>query len=120
MKRFGLKIVIVTIGLFLYTIVLMPMACNIESEPKLLGSLKEDNIFMYALDTKQNKDSYYDLLIMVNGRRYKASWYVNNERTSQVRIFKTDINNDNKDEVVIINTSDLGENYIIEDVHIFD
>ncbi|ELC8405827.1 hypothetical protein ACSXAC_15555 (plasmid) [Clostridium perfringens] len=87
--------------------------------PILLAEIANENIFLYALDSDEGKGVYEEILLDVKGKQKKFNWIVDSGLSFRPELILSDINNDNKKELIIILTKWTGTETNIQEVHIF-
>jgi hypothetical protein len=91
---------------------------------KIITSLPEEDIQMYALDWKreeeENNGVYKEILLYVKGHgRYFSCWKVINDPSYKPEFVFSDINNDGNKELIVISVSGTGTGLHWSDVHVF-
>lgn len=92
---------------------------------KLLTSLPEENIYLYAVDWKEEQlkhsGIYKEVLLDIKGKRkYFPCWEVDTAESYKPKLILSDINNDGKKELIVISTSGTGTGVHIDNVHVFN
>lgn len=88
---------------------------------RLLASLPGENIKLYAVDWKEAEQTgvYEKILIQINENQKEFSWIVDMNPSFAPKLILSDINNDNKNELIVITTKYTGTEVNIQEVHIF-
>ena len=95
---------------------------NIENY-KLLASLPNENIKLYAVDWKEveykQTGVYEKILIQINEKQKEFSWIVDINPSFAPELILSDIDNDNKNELIVLITKYTGTEVNIQEVHVF-
>lgn len=90
---------------------------------KLLSSTSEGNIKLYAIDWKEEEirqsGVYEKILLQINENKKEFFWKVDVGLAFAPELILSDVNNDNKDELIVITTRGTGSEVSIQEVHIF-
>lgn len=92
---------------------------NIEL-PVLLAAIPNEFIYLYALDSDEGKGVYQEILLDVKGKQRIFNWIVDSGLSFRPGLILSDINNDNKKELIVITTKWTGTGIHVEEVHIFN
>lgn len=92
---------------------------------KLLASIPDENIKLYAVDWKEaelkHTGAYKEVLLDIKGKqRYFPSWMVDTNESFKPSLILSDINNDGKKELIVISTSATGTGVHVDNVHVFN
>lgn len=95
---------------------------NVENY-KLLASLPGENIKLYAVDWKEaaykQTGVYEKILIQINEKQKEFSWIVDINPSFAPELILSDIDNDNKNELIVVTTKYTGTEVNIQEVHVF-
>ncbi len=96
---------------------------NHVEDYKLLASTPEGNIKLYAMDWKEEEirqsGVYEKILLQINESKKEFSWKVDVGLAFAPELILSDVNNDNKDELLVITTKWTGTEVSIQEVNIF-
>lgn len=96
---------------------------NHGEDYKLLSSTSEGNIKLYAVDWKDEEirqsGVYEKILLQINENKKEFSWKVDVGLAFAPELILSDVNNDNKDELIVITTKWTGTEVSIKEIHIF-
>ncbi|EGT3616949.1 hypothetical protein FHH43_12020, partial [Clostridium perfringens] len=70
----------------------------------LLAAIPNEFIYLYALDSDEGKGVYQEILLDVKGKQKIFNWIVDSGLSFRPQLILSDINNDNKKELIIITT----------------
>lgn len=91
---------------------------------KLLSSIPEENIHLYAIDWKEeeikHRGVYREILLDLKGKLHYFPWTVDSGEAFKPRLILSDINNDGVRELIVITTTGTGTGIFIQEVHIFN
>lgn len=88
--------------------------------PVLLAAIPKEYIYLYALDSDEGKGVYQEILLDVKGKQKIFNWIVDSGLSFRPELILSDINNDNKKELIVITTKWTGTGVHVEEVHIFN
>lgn len=96
---------------------------NVEDH-KLLSSIPEQNIYLYAIDWKEeeikHRGVYREILLDLKGKKHYFNWTVDSSEAFKPKLILSDINNDGVTELIVITTTGTGTELFTQEVHIFD
>ncbi|EGT3617308.1 hypothetical protein FHH43_13940, partial [Clostridium perfringens] len=93
---------------------------NNPDPPVVLAAIPKEYIYLYALDSDEGKGVYQEILLDVKGKQKIFNWIVDSGLSFRPELILSDINNDNKKELIIITTKWTGTETNVQEVHIFD
>lgn len=88
--------------------------------PVVLAAIPKEYIYLYALDSDEGKGVYQEILLDVKGKQKIFNWIVDSGLSFRPELILSDINNDNKKELIVITTKWTGTGVHVEEVHIFN
>ncbi|GEM_PF-1719283 len=91
---------------------------------KVIASWSEENIYMYAMDSKieekENRGVYKEIILSVKGHeRYFSCWEISTNPVFKPKLVLSDINNDGSKELIVISVGGTGTGVYPEDIHVF-
>lgn len=86
----------------------------------LLAAIPNEFIYLYALDSDEGKGVYQEILLDVKGKQKIFNWIVDSGLSFRPQLILSDINNDNKKELIVITTKWTGTGINVQEVHIFN
>ena len=86
----------------------------------LLAAIPNEFIYLYALDSDEGKGVYQEILLDVKGKQKIFNWIVDSGLSFRPQLILSDINNDNKKELIVITTKWTGTEINVQEVHIFN
>lgn len=90
-----------------------------EENYKLVASLHENNIRLFADIKSEEKGVYKKFLLDINGKIAILNWKNVTTEAFAPRLILNDINNDGIKELIVILTTGSGSDLHIEEVHVF-
>ena len=86
---------------------------------KLIASLPDHSIKLFAINP-QHEGVYNSLMLCIDGKSAILGWQSDSNPTFQPKLYLADLNNDKKNELIIILTTGAGSDIHIEEVHIIN
>lgn len=118
MTRNKIIIFLVFFGAALLTVFAITGKCEEVSNSRIpIASISDQNVFLYSLTEKDGM--YNDLLLKVKNNEIQTNW--RNTMSEHLPIIEIrDLNNDNKNELIIILTEGYGTGFLQQKIHILD
>ncbi|GED57247.1 stalk domain-containing protein [Brevibacillus formosus] len=91
-------------------------AVDINSDIKMIASIPEEEIYLYALN--KNNNMYKDLIVSINGVKKVFNWETITKIEDLPELHYLDLNNDQKKELVIILSKGHGTGFSNKTIHI--
>jgi len=93
-------------------------AAYINTDIKMIASIPEKEIYLYALNKKDNM--YKDLILSINGVKKAFDWETIATIEDLPQLYYLDLNNDQNKELVIILSKGHGTGFSSETIHVID
>ncbi|MFS0558705.1 stalk domain-containing protein [Brevibacillus sp. 179-C9.3 HS] len=91
---------------------------DINSDIKMIASIPEEEIYLYALNNDKDTNMYKDLIVSINGVKKVFDWETIAMITDLPELFYLDLNNDQKKELAILLSKGHGTGFSSETIHI--
>ncbi|MED1945193.1 MULTISPECIES: stalk domain-containing protein [Brevibacillus] len=91
-------------------------AVDINADIKMIASIPEEEIYLYALN--KNNNMYKDLIVSINGVKKVFNWQTIAKIEDLPQLRYLDLNNDQKKELVIILSKGHGTGFSNKTIHI--
>lgn len=105
------------LSIFTLIILLVPMETKASTAEKVVGNLPEAKLTLYATEKEGDLTNFK---LTVNGETYFFPRWLNSPNvTYYPKLYYSDINNDRREEIVIVLTTDTGSGIIIQEAHVF-
>ncbi|WP_216638232.1 copper amine oxidase N-terminal domain-containing protein, partial [Brevibacillus brevis] len=75
---------------------------DINTDIKMIASIPEEEIYLYALNKDKDTNMYKDLIVSINGVKKVFDWETIAMITDLPELFYLDLNNDQKKELAIL------------------
>ncbi len=99
-------------------------AVRIDSDIKLIASIPEEKIYLYALNEEEDQlsraEMYQGLILSVNEKKHVFDWETIAMIVDLPQLSYVDLNGDKKEELVIILSRGRGTGSVLNTIHVID
>ncbi|WGV61504.1 copper amine oxidase N-terminal domain-containing protein [Brevibacillus brevis] len=93
---------------------------DINTDIKMIASIPEEEIYLYALNKDKDTNMYKDLIVSINGVKKVFDWETIAMITDLPELFYLDLNNDQKKELAILLSKGHGTGFTSKTIHIIN
>ncbi|WP_281869962.1 copper amine oxidase N-terminal domain-containing protein [Brevibacillus parabrevis] len=91
---------------------------DINTDIKMIASIPEEEIYLYALNKDKNNNMYKDLIVSMNGVKKVFDWETIAKIEDLPQLHYLDLNHDQKKELVIILSKGHGTGFSSKTIHV--